>query len=82
MVVVRTELIRIGRTTLRVPSIVLMKRSALPFGAGPIGPGADALEAECSAGDGVHDGGVAGAVVGHDAFDLDAVKLVESRGAA
>ena len=48
----------------------------LAVGLGRIGLGADVLEAETLAGRAEGEGLVAGAVVGHDALDLDAEALV------
>jgi hypothetical protein len=48
----------------------------------PVGAGAAVADAECLAGEGVDGGAVAGAVVGEDPLDLDAVALVVGERAA
>ena len=42
----------------------------------PVGAGSDVADAELAASNGVYDAAVAGAVVGEDAFDGDAVSLL------
>src|SRR4051794_9739352 len=42
----------------------------------PVGPGSEVFDAEVAAGDRVDDAAVAGAVVGEDPFDRDAVAAV------
>ena len=48
---------------------------------GSVGAGAAVLDAECAAGERVDGGAVAGAVVGEDPLDLDAVSVVVGDGA-